>query len=242
MAEAEQRLKTCESRFDPRTSPANWGEFLRVRGALHWRTGQQALAYHDFAQSVNIFDLLGERYQTALAHLAVARLAAGTGARAAAERSLDAGDAGVSDARRAPRPRRRGDGARGARRGAPRAASARSSWRADDAIVTRLADAAILPDLLARETVTTVQDITGLDAVVAFVAPRGSDPRLLAFRGCDRGDALALARAAADGAAERNGDRAARGAARQGRRRPAVLRRHRQAPTSPSRSARGSAC
>ena len=32
VAEAEQRLKTCESRFDPRTSPANWGEFLRVRG------------------------------------------------------------------------------------------------------------------------------------------------------------------------------------------------------------------
>ena len=88
VAEAEQRLKTCESRFDPRTSPANWGEFLRVRGALHWRSGHQALAYHDFAQSVNIFDLLGERYQTALAHLAVARLAADTGARAAAERSL----------------------------------------------------------------------------------------------------------------------------------------------------------
>ena len=51
--------RRCESRFDPRTSPANWGEFLRVRGALHARTGQQALAYHDFAQSVNIFDLLG---------------------------------------------------------------------------------------------------------------------------------------------------------------------------------------
>jgi len=76
---------------------------------------------------------------------------------------------------------------------------------ADDAIVTRLADAAILPDLLARETGTTIQDITGLETVVTFVAPRGSDPRLLDARGCDRGDALALARAAADGAVERNG-------------------------------------
>src|SRR6185369_11163594 len=62
VAEAEQRLKTCESRFDPRNTPANWGEFLLVRGALHWRTGQPALAYHDFAQSVNTFELLGERY------------------------------------------------------------------------------------------------------------------------------------------------------------------------------------
>ncbi len=204
VAEAEQRLATCESRFDPRTSPANWGEFLRVRGALHARTGQQALAYHDFAQSVNIFDLLGERYQTALAHLAVARLAAETGARAAAERGLalatpvfqmlgarrdltDVAEVRAAlDAAAAPRERT-------------------IELAADDAIVTRLADAAILPDLLARETVTTLQDITGLEIVVAFVAPRGSDPRLLDFRGCDRGEALALARAAADGAADRNG-------------------------------------
>src|SRR4030095_15327006 len=94
-------------------------------------------------------------------------------------------------------------------RAALAAAAARSErsieLAADDAIVTRLADAAILPDLLARETVTTVQDITGLDTWVPSRAPRGSDPRLLDFRGCDRSDALALARAAADGAVERNG-------------------------------------
>jgi DNA-binding NtrC family response regulator len=204
VAEAEQRLATCESRFDPRTSPANWGEFLRVRGALHARSGQQPLAYHDFAQSVNIFDLLGERYQTALAHLAVARLAAETGARAAAERGLALATPVFQML--------------GARRDLTDVATVRAALdtasapsertielAADDAIVTRLADAAILPDLLARETVTTLQDITGLEIVAAFVAPRGSDPRLLDFRGCDRGEALALARAAADGAADRNG-------------------------------------
>ena len=204
VGEAEQRLTSCESRFDPRTSPANWGEFLRVRGALHARTGQQALAYHDFAQSVNIFDLLGERYQTALAHLAVARLAAETGARAAAERSLDlatpvfqmlgAGrDLGDVAAVRATIDAHASRGERAI------------ELAADDAIVTRLTDAAILPDLLARETVTTVQDITGLATVVAFVAPRGSDPQLLAFCGCDPGEALAIARAVADGCTERNG-------------------------------------
>jgi hydrogenase-4 transcriptional activator len=202
--EAEQRLKNAESRFDPRTSPANWGEFLRVRGALHARTGQQALAYHDFAQSVNIFDLLGERYQTALAHLAVARLAAATGARAAAERGLGlatpvfqmlGAQRDLNDVE-AVRVTLAADAGRGERA---------IELAADDAIVTRLTDAAILPDLLARETVTTVQEITGLGTVVTFVAPRGSDPRLLAYRGCDRADALAIARAAADGAAERNG-------------------------------------
>jgi len=204
VAEAEQRLATCESRFDPRTSPANWGEFLRVRGALHARTGQQALAYHDFAQSVNIFDLLGERYQTALAHLAVARLAAETGARAAAERGLALATP-VFQMLGAKRDLTDVAAVRAALDAAAAPSGRTIELAADDAIVTRLADAAILPDLLARETVTTLQDITGLEIVAAFVAPRGSDPRLLDFRGCDRGEALALARAAADGAADRNG-------------------------------------
>ena len=44
-----------------------------------------------------------------------------------------------------------------------------------------------------------------MSAVVAFVAVRGSEPRLLAFCGCDGAEALALARAAADGGTERDG-------------------------------------
>src|SRR2546425_16896 len=45
-------------------------------------------AYHDFAQSATVFDLLGERYQAALSHLALGRLAARAGSRPAAERYL----------------------------------------------------------------------------------------------------------------------------------------------------------
>jgi hypothetical protein len=30
----EHRLETCESRLDPKTTPANWGEFLRIRGLI----------------------------------------------------------------------------------------------------------------------------------------------------------------------------------------------------------------
>jgi len=203
VAEAEQRLTSCETRFDPRTSPANWGEFLRVRGALRSRAGQHALAYHDLAQSVNIFDLLGERYQTAIAHLAVAKLAATTGARATAERSLElalpvfkmlGAQRDLSDVAGVRATLDVSDGA-----------EETVELAADEGIVNRLTDAAILPGLLAREAVTTLQEIGGLEAIVAFVAPRGSDPRLLAFRGCDSGEALALARAAADGCTERNG-------------------------------------
>jgi DNA-binding NtrC family response regulator/tetratricopeptide (TPR) repeat protein len=202
--EAAQRLKTCESRFDPRHSPANWGEFLLVRGALHWRTGQPALAYHDLAQSVNTFDLLGERYQTALAHLAVARLAAATGARGVAERSLELARP-VFQMLGARRDLTDVDAVQATLDETATRREPAIELAADDAIVTRLAEAAILPELLARETVTTVRDITGLDTVVAFVKPADKDPTLLAHRGCDQGEALALARAAADGCVERHG-------------------------------------
>src|SRR5688572_26156067 len=49
-SEAHQRLAACESRLDPRASPAIWGEFLRIRGAVHEQSNRPSAAYHDFAQ------------------------------------------------------------------------------------------------------------------------------------------------------------------------------------------------
>src|SRR5207249_10366690 len=87
-AAAEQRLNSAASALDPRVAPAAWGEYLRLRGALHARSGHAADAYHDMAQSATLLDLLGERYQGALSHLALGRLVAETGARSMAERHL----------------------------------------------------------------------------------------------------------------------------------------------------------
>ena len=53
------------------------------------RTRAPADAYHDFSQSAALLDLLGERYQAALSHLALGRLVAETGARSVAERHLN---------------------------------------------------------------------------------------------------------------------------------------------------------
>ena len=75
--------------LDPRTAPATWGEFLRIRGAVHERSNRPAAAYHDFAQSANVFELLGERYQAALSQLALGRLAARAATAPSAERYLD---------------------------------------------------------------------------------------------------------------------------------------------------------
>src|SRR5438034_215875 len=89
LAEAEKRLASAADALDPKVAPAAWGEYLRLRGALHAKNGSAADAYHDFAQSATLLDLLGERYQSALSHLALGRLVAETGARSIAERHLN---------------------------------------------------------------------------------------------------------------------------------------------------------
>ena len=106
LAEAEQRLATAADALDPKVAPAAWGEYLRLRGALHAKTGSAADAYHDFAQSATLLDLLGERYQAALSHLALGRLVAETGARSVAERHLNKALGDLRAARRRTRPRR----------------------------------------------------------------------------------------------------------------------------------------
>ena len=64
--EAEQRLAKVADDLDPKTAPAAWGEYLRLRGALDAKNGSPADAYHAIAQSSTLLDLLGERYQAGL--------------------------------------------------------------------------------------------------------------------------------------------------------------------------------
>src|SRR6185295_15228668 len=73
---AGQRLAAAADKIDPRVAPATWAEYIRLRGALCEKAGAFADAYHDFAQSATLLDLLGERYQAALSQLAIGRLVA----------------------------------------------------------------------------------------------------------------------------------------------------------------------
>ena len=201
VAEAEQRLESCEGRLEPRAAPGTWGEFLRIRGAVHERLHRPGAAHHDFAQSASVFDLLGERYHAALSQLALGRLAAHAGNRGAAERYLEqAGTIFVT---------------LGAERDLAEVASVRASMTeavatppvlfaidVDEAVVRRLVDAAILPELLARETATALFETIEVDASVVFVAPAGGDVRVVAAAGCDADVARALARAASQGSRE----------------------------------------
>jgi len=198
--EAEGRLESCEARLDPRTAPASWGEFLRIRGAVHERSNRPAAAHHDFAQSASVFDLLGERYHAALSNLALGRLAATAGTRAAAERYLDQA-AAIFGTLGAERDLTELEAVRGLLDQAPRAQAAIST-DADEGVVRRLVDAAILPELLARETATALVETIEADAAVVFVPAPGGEIRIVAAAGCDHDVARALARAASQGSHE----------------------------------------
>ena len=198
LSEAEARLAGCENRLDPRTNPGNWGEYLRLRGAMHDRAGRPTEAYHDFAQSANMFELLGERYQAALSHLALGRLAARAGARSTAERYLDQACA-VFRSLGAQRDLDEAEAAKQLLSVARTGEYIGSPADADDALVRRLVDAAIMPELLARETAATLLEATHGDAAVIFVAAPAGDVRVVAAAGCDPEVARALARAASFG-------------------------------------------
>ena len=198
--EARERIAAVEGRINPRTTPGAWGEFLRVRGQLQAHEGRPNEAYHDIAQSVSVFELVGERYQSAVSHFSLGRLAREAGARSIADRHLtDARDEfralgshrDLDEAEKVlAEPPARGTGV-----------YLGSPADADDALVQRLVNAAVLPDLLAHELVMAVREAVLADVAVVFVTPPAGELRLVACAGGDSNAARTLATAAATGSA-----------------------------------------
>ena len=164
-----------------------------ARRAARQRQGAAADAYHDFAQSATLLDLLGERYQAALSHLALGRLVAGAGARSVAERHLGKA-AAVFTQLGAERDIHDTDDARALLNSGGTGENVISPADADDAIVRRIVDAAALPDLLARETALALMEVAAADAAVLYVQGAGDDIRIVAAAGCDEDAARALVR------------------------------------------------
>jgi DNA-binding NtrC family response regulator/tetratricopeptide (TPR) repeat protein len=202
--EAEHRLLQVEGRLDPRTTPGAWGEFLRLRGELRANQNRSTDAYHDIAQSSSVFELVGERYQAAVSQLALARLAAKAGAKSTSERhynyamqvfqSLGATRdlEQVRAAMSSPLPLGTGE-------------YVGSPADADDALVKRLVDAAVLPDLLARELAAAMLEAVSADLAGVFVELPGGDVRVIAYAGADADGARTVARLAVQGAAYGSG-------------------------------------
>jgi len=196
--EAGQRLQSVEGRIDPRATPGAWGEFLRVRGLLHAADGRPNEAYHDIAQSVSVFELVGERYQAAVSHFALGRLARDAGARSVSDRHLTQ----ARDEFRALGSLRDLEDAERMLSGPATPGTGiylGSPADADDAIVQRLVNASVLPDLLAHELVMAAREAVLADIAVVYVAPPGGDLRIVAFAGGDTAAARTLATAAGTG-------------------------------------------
>ena len=201
IAEAERRLELCEGQLDPRAAPGSWGEFLRIRGAVHENSDRPAAAHHDFAQSASVFDLLGERYHAAVSNVALGRIAAKSGRQQAAQRYLDNAST-IFGLLSADRDLKEVGTIRALADGSPRIHTTDPATDADEAVVRRLVDAAILPELLAREVAATLLDTLDVDAFVVLVATSGEEARIVASAGCDSEVARALGRAALHGGGE----------------------------------------
>ncbi len=198
--DAEHRLTQVESRLDPRTTPGAWGEFLRLRGDLRARQTRTTDAYHDIAQSSSVFELVGERYQAAVSQMALARLAAKAGARSTADRHFQYA-AQVFQALGATRDLEEVQTEMAAAQPPGTGEYVGSPADADDALVRRLVDAAVLPDLLARELAATLLEAVTADVTVVFAELPGGDVRVIAFSGAGADAAAAMARLAVQGAA-----------------------------------------
>jgi hydrogenase-4 transcriptional activator len=202
--DAERRLTQVEPRLDPRTTPGAWGEFLRLRGDLRARQTRTTEAYHDIAQSSSVFELVGERYQAAVSQLALARLAAKAGAKSTADRHYEYA-AQVFQALGATRDLEQVQAAMALAQSPGTGEYVGSPADADDALVRRLVDAAVLPDLLARELAATMLEAVTADAIAVFVDLPGGDVRLIAHAGTDADHARSLARRALQEAEQRAG-------------------------------------
>jgi DNA-binding NtrC family response regulator/tetratricopeptide (TPR) repeat protein len=192
--EAQRRLDSIAGRVNPTSMSGTWGEFLRLRGRLHRTFGRSTEAYHDFGQSVSVFELLGERHQAGLSYFELGRLAAAAGARSRATRYL--GDAvAIFDALGAKPDLTE---ARQALADVPAAATGGYvgvQMDGEDALVRRIVDAAVMPALLAREGATALLEACDAQAAVLFVALPSGQARVISVSGCDveAGRALAAA-------------------------------------------------
>jgi DNA-binding NtrC family response regulator/tetratricopeptide (TPR) repeat protein len=193
--EAEKRLTAAGGQMLSAGMSSVWGEFLRLRGRVHAQAGRPTDAYHDLGQSVSVFELLGERYQAALSHLELGKLAASAGARSRASRYLSDALAIFEGLDATPELRE----TRSAMAGVPTAATGAflgAPVDGDAALVRRIVDAAVTPALLAKEGTTTILEACDGQAAVIFTQSPSRELTVAAAAGCDAETARAVASAA----------------------------------------------
>jgi DNA-binding NtrC family response regulator len=193
---AQEHRDRITERMKPEAMSGTWGEFLRLRGRLHALAGRAADAHHDFGQSVSVFELLGERYQAGLSYLELGKLASSAGAGASARRYLLQAQ-GIFESLGAVPELLEARAALARTSQADRQDEGAGTIGGDDAIVRRLVDAAVLPELLVREGATALFEACDALAVVIYLHPSSGPPRVVAASGTGEEGARMLMTAAA---------------------------------------------
>jgi DNA-binding NtrC family response regulator/tetratricopeptide (TPR) repeat protein len=193
--EAQRRLDAIAGRISPSAMSGTWGEFLRLRGRLSRNAGRSTEAYHDFGQSVSVFELLGERHQAGLSYLELGRLAAAAGARSRAARYLN--DAvSIFEALGASPDLAEARQALGQIPTTTTGGYVGVQMDGEDALVRRIVDAAVMPALLAREGATALLEACDAQAAILFVHTPSGQIKLVAAAGCDQDTGRSIAAAA----------------------------------------------
>jgi len=193
--EAQERLEHVGRRIQPGVMSGTWGEFLRLRGRIRAATDGATDAYHDFGQSVSVFELLGERYQAGLSYLELGRLAASAGARSRATRYLTDARALFESLGAAPE-LAEADLALTQMPTTGTGGYVGVQVDGDEALVRRIVDAAAVPALLAREGAKALLEGCDAQAAVVFVQTGPGQARVLASAGVQDEGASRLASAA----------------------------------------------
>ena len=162
-----------------------WGEFLRMRGRLHAAAGRSTEAYHDFGQSVSVFDLLGRGVS---GRASATWSSGGWPPPPGRARGRDRLPDRCRDDLRSPRRVTGSAGARAALNQVPAATTGGYvgvQMDGDDALVRRMVDASALPALLARDGAAALLEACDAQAAVLFVQMPGGQVRVVGPRGCD---------------------------------------------------------
>ena len=162
LPEAEQRLAAAADALDPRSRRPR-GVSTCGCAARCTPSQQRRRRLSRLRAERDALDLLGERYQAALSHLALGRLVARAGARSVAERHLDKA-LGIFEQLGAERDLEDTHVAQSLLTAVGTGQYVISPADADDAIVRRIVDAAVLPDLLGRETAAALLEASAGDA------------------------------------------------------------------------------
>jgi DNA-binding NtrC family response regulator/tetratricopeptide (TPR) repeat protein len=194
-SECEERLEAVSTRIQPGSMSGTWGEFLRLRGRIRAAQGRATDAYHDFGQSVSIFELLGERYQAGLSYLELGRLAASAGARSRSARYLTDAQRLFASLGAAPELAET-DVALKQIPSAGTGGYVGVQVDGDDALVRRIVDAAVMPALLAREGATALLEGCDGQSAVVFEQTGMNQVKVLGAAGTTSDSAHQLAAAA----------------------------------------------